>query len=98
MILFIINLILHYFFKDSIADIEALNNLEKVEDLSNCSGDENNELHQQIKPKVGMEFNGVEELYEFCRKYAKTLGFPIKKISAKKNVAGIVRSITLTYF
>ena len=77
------------------ADIEDLKNLEKVEDLTNCFIDENDEFDQQIEPKVGMEFDGIEELYEFYRKYAKTCGFPIRKKSAKKNVEGIVRSVTM---
>ena len=63
--------------KDNMTNIKDLDNLEEVEDLSNCSGDENNELHQQIEPKVGVEFNGIEELYEFYRKYTKIRGFPI---------------------
>ena len=54
------------------ADIEDLNNLEEFEDLTNCSIDGNYELHQQIEPKVGMEFDGMEELDKFYRKYAKT--------------------------
>jgi len=76
-------------------DIEDLENLEEVEDLTTCSIDKNDEFDQQIEPKVGMEFDGIEELYEFYRKYAKTCGFPIRKKSAKKNVEGIVRSVTM---
>jgi len=53
-------------------DIEELDNLEEVEDLTNCLVDESDELHQQIEPKVGIEFDGIEQLYEFNRKYAKT--------------------------
>ena len=60
-------------------DIEDLVNLEEIEDLSNCLAGENDELNQQIKPKVQMKFNGIEELYEFYRKYAKTIVFPIQK-------------------
>ena len=77
------------------ADIENLDNLEEVENLTNCSVDNNDELDQPIEPEVGMEFDGIEELYEFYRKYAKICGFPIRKKSAKKNVDGIVKSVTM---
>ena len=80
-------------------DIEDFVNLENVEDQDNCLVDENEEqqkLIEQLEPKVGMEFDGGDELYVFYKKYAKTLGFPIRKQSAKKNVNGIVRSVTLT--
>ena len=40
--------------KDSMADIEELDNLEEFENLTNCSVDETDELHQQIELKVGM--------------------------------------------
>ncbi|XP_020266605.1 protein FAR1-RELATED SEQUENCE 4-like [Asparagus officinalis] len=68
----------------------------------NCSVDERDELPQntdqqieQNEPKIGMEFNNPDELFEFYRDYAKSSGFPVKKHTRRKNVIGIVRSITL---
>ncbi|XP_020259144.1 protein FAR-RED IMPAIRED RESPONSE 1-like [Asparagus officinalis] len=68
----------------------------------NCSVDERYELPQntdqqieQNEPKIGMEFNDPDELFEFYRDYAKSSGFPVKKHTRRKNVIGIVRSITL---
>ena len=45
-----------------------------------------------------MEFDGIEQLYEFYRKYANNCEFPIRKKSAKKNVKGIVRNVTIACF
>ncbi|XP_020262716.1 protein FAR1-RELATED SEQUENCE 5-like [Asparagus officinalis] len=67
----------------------------------NCSVDERYELPQntdqqieQNEPKIGMKFNDPDELFEFYRDYAKSSGFPVKKHTRRKNVIGIVRSIT----
>ncbi|XP_020271714.1 protein FAR1-RELATED SEQUENCE 5-like [Asparagus officinalis] len=70
--------------------------------LNNCTVDERYELPQhtdqqieQNEPKIGMEFNDPDELFEFYKDYAKSRGFPVKKHTRRKNVIGIVRSITL---
>ena len=63
--------------------------------MTNCSVDDNDELDQPIEPKVRMKFDGIEELYEFYKKYVKTCGFSIRKKPAKKNVEGMVRSLTV---
>ena len=82
-------------------DIEEFDDLDD-DDLNNCSVDERYELPQntdqqieQNEPKIGMEFNDPDELFEFYKDYAKSSGFPIKKLSRRKNEICIVRSITL---
>ncbi|RZC73729.1 hypothetical protein C5167_049210 [Papaver somniferum] len=46
-------------------------------------------------PKIGMEFDTVEEIYECYRRYAKRMGFPCKKRSSKKD-NGQLRHVTFT--
>ncbi|KAI3880775.1 hypothetical protein MKX03_034676 [Papaver bracteatum] len=48
-----------------------------------------------VVPKVGMEFDEVEEVYEFYRKYAAGTGFGCKTRSSKKD-DGILRHVTYT--
>ncbi|XP_020243495.1 protein FAR1-RELATED SEQUENCE 5-like [Asparagus officinalis] len=82
-------------------DIEEFDDV--VDDaLNNCPVDERSELPQhtdqqieQNEPKIGMEFNDPDELFEFYKDYAKNSGFPIKKHTRRKNEMGIVRSMTL---
>ena len=54
-------------------DNEDLDNIEEVEDLNN------DELHQQIEPKVGMKFNGIEELYSSIEHMQRPLDFQFGK-------------------
>ncbi|XP_020259055.1 protein FAR1-RELATED SEQUENCE 4-like [Asparagus officinalis] len=82
-------------------DIKEFNDLDD-DDMNNCSVDERYELPQhndqqieQNKPKIRMKFNEIDELFEFYKDYAKSSGFPIKKLSRRKNEICIVRSITL---
>ncbi|KAI3858077.1 hypothetical protein MKW98_029551 [Papaver atlanticum] len=46
-------------------------------------------------PKIGMEFDTVDEIYECYRRYAKRMGFPCKKRSSKKD-NGQLRHVTFT--
>ncbi|XP_026390820.1 uncharacterized protein LOC113286371 [Papaver somniferum] len=48
-----------------------------------------------VVPKVGMEFDEVEEVYELYRKYAVGTGFGCKIRSSKKD-EGILRHVTYT--
>ena len=65
--------------KDSITYTECLDNLEEVEYLSNCSVDENEDLHQQIEPKIGMKFDRIEKLYKFLENMQRPLDFQLGK-------------------
>ncbi|XP_020272496.1 protein FAR1-RELATED SEQUENCE 5-like [Asparagus officinalis] len=83
------------------ADIEEFDDLVS-DGLNNCSVDGRYELPQhtnqqieQNEPKIRMEFNDPDELFEFYKNYAKSSGFPIKKHTRRKNEMGIVRSRTL---
>ena len=47
----------------------------------------NNELvgeHNDLIPKVGMKFSDENEIYEFYKRYAYDVGFPVKKKEFKE--------------
>ncbi|MCL7040107.1 hypothetical protein MKW94_011576 [Papaver nudicaule] len=46
-------------------------------------------------PKVGMGFNTVDEIYECYKRYSKSMGFPCKKRSSKKD-NGQLRHVTFS--
>jgi len=70
-----------------VAYIEDLDNLEEVEDLTNCSVDENDELDQQIEPKVGMEFDGIEGMSS-TENMQRHVDFQLGKISQRRRLRG----------
>ncbi|XP_022845345.1 protein FAR1-RELATED SEQUENCE 5-like [Olea europaea var. sylvestris] len=49
-----------------------------------------------IVPAVGMEFKDVTEMFDFYKKYAYGVGFPVKKRNSKKGDDGAMRYVTLT--
>jgi len=60
-------------------NVEELDQLVDVEDLNHVADDENGESDELIEPKIGMQFETVDDLYEFYRSYAKRIGFPVRK-------------------
>ncbi|XP_022869242.1 protein FAR1-RELATED SEQUENCE 5-like [Olea europaea var. sylvestris] len=49
-----------------------------------------------VMPEVGMKFNDQEELFEFYKKYAYEVGFPVRRRNSRKGENGVVTYITLT--
>ncbi|OVA00771.1 hypothetical protein BVC80_9083g64 [Macleaya cordata] len=49
------------------------------------------------EPKVGMMFNTTDEVLDYYKKYAKQLGFPVKKRSSSKDDDGVLRQTTKRY-
>ncbi|XP_022868627.1 protein FAR-RED IMPAIRED RESPONSE 1-like [Olea europaea var. sylvestris] len=49
-----------------------------------------------IAPEVGMLFKSEVDMYDFYKKYAYAVGFPIKKRNSKKGDDGVLRYLTLT--
>ncbi|KAI3846478.1 hypothetical protein MKW98_021643, partial [Papaver atlanticum] len=47
-------------------------------------------------PQLGMKFKSATDAYEFYIKFAQRTGFPVMKISVKKNILGEIRSYTFT--
>ncbi|KAI3960200.1 hypothetical protein MKW98_016924 [Papaver atlanticum] len=54
------------------------------------------ELHgnAESEPKIGLTFDGIEEMFECYKNYGKRMGFSVKKKSNRKNVEGNLRSVT----
>ncbi|CAA3020519.1 Hypothetical predicted protein [Olea europaea subsp. europaea] len=46
--------------------------------------------------EVGMKFKNENEVYEFYKKYAYNVGFPVRKRNSRRGDDGVVRYITLT--
>ncbi|KAI3843913.1 hypothetical protein MKW92_048407 [Papaver armeniacum] len=57
---------------------------------------ESGELHgnAESEPKIGLTFDGIEEMFECYKNYGKRMGFSVKKKSNRKNVEGNLRSVT----
>ncbi|XP_022899112.1 protein FAR1-RELATED SEQUENCE 5-like [Olea europaea var. sylvestris] len=51
---------------------------------------------KEVAPEVGMIFDGEKELFDFYKRYAYAVGFPVKKRNSKKGDDGVVRFITFT--
>ncbi|XP_022895256.1 protein FAR-RED IMPAIRED RESPONSE 1-like [Olea europaea var. sylvestris] len=47
-------------------------------------------------PEVGMMFDDEKEMFEFYKKYAYEVGFPVRKRNSKKGDDGVVRYVTFT--
>ncbi|XP_022866174.1 protein FAR1-RELATED SEQUENCE 5-like, partial [Olea europaea var. sylvestris] len=70
-------------------NVELLESVNVVEGVTS-SGD------GVIVPEVGMLFKSEVDMYDFYKKYAYAVGFPIKKRNSKKGDDGVVRYMTLT--
>ncbi|XP_052198314.1 protein FAR1-RELATED SEQUENCE 5-like [Diospyros lotus] len=56
----------------------------------------NNELPEEdneLIPKVGMKFNDEKEVFDFYKRYAYHVGFPVKRRSSNKGDDGLVRYV-----
>ncbi|XP_073130762.1 protein FAR1-RELATED SEQUENCE 5-like [Henckelia pumila] len=50
----------------------------------------------EIEPKVGMKFENENEVFEFYKRYAYHVGFPVRKRTSQKNKQGVVTYIAFT--
>ncbi|XP_052198368.1 protein FAR1-RELATED SEQUENCE 5-like [Diospyros lotus] len=48
----------------------------------------------EMVPTVGMKFNDHNEIYEFYKTYAYTVGFPVRKRNSKKGDDGLLKYVT----
>ncbi|XP_022872026.1 uncharacterized protein LOC111391106 [Olea europaea var. sylvestris] len=51
---------------------------------------------KEVAPEVGMIFDGEKELFDFYKRYAYAVDFPVRKRNSKKGDDGVVRYITFT--
>ncbi|XP_022856728.1 protein FAR1-RELATED SEQUENCE 5-like [Olea europaea var. sylvestris] len=62
-----------------------------------CLADDRLGIENEILvPKVGMKFDSEKELFEFYKKYAYEIGFPIRKRNSKKGDDMVVRYVSFT--
>ncbi|KAL2533589.1 Protein FAR1-RELATED SEQUENCE [Abeliophyllum distichum] len=69
---------------------------EPVGENENILDDEKLWEDSAIVPKVGMKFKNDNEIFEFYKRYAYCIGFPVRKRNSKKGDDEIVRYLTLT--
>ncbi|XP_073138575.1 protein FAR1-RELATED SEQUENCE 5-like [Henckelia pumila] len=50
----------------------------------------------EIEPKVGMKFENENEVFDFYKRYAYHVGFPVRKRTSRKNKEGVVTYIAFT--
>ncbi|XP_022883150.1 protein FAR1-RELATED SEQUENCE 5-like [Olea europaea var. sylvestris] len=77
---------------NSLADSENENAVKKtnlVEEEGLGDGD-------SIVPEVGMQFNDEKEMFEFYKRYAHDVGFPIQKRNSKKGDDGLLKYVIFT--
>jgi len=51
-----------------------------------------------IVPEVGMKFRDDIEIFEFYKRYAYIVGFPVRKRNSKKGNDGVVRYVTFACY
>ncbi|KAL2531530.1 Protein FAR1-RELATED SEQUENCE 1 [Abeliophyllum distichum] len=95
----------NFYFDDETADINVgvgdeknveESDIDKVRKNVNVLNDDIVGENSAIVPKVGMKFNDENEIFEFYKRYAYLVGFPIRKRNSRKGDDGIVRYVTLT--
>ncbi|KAL2492848.1 Protein FAR1-RELATED SEQUENCE [Abeliophyllum distichum] len=95
----------NFYFDDETADINVgvgdeknveESDIDKVRENVNVMDDDIVGENSVIVPKVGMKFNDENEIFEFYKRYAYLVGFPIRKRNSRKGDGGIVRYVTLT--
>lgn len=69
---------------------------ENVEDNMNACEDEMRGSDGVTALAVGMKFTDQKEVFDFYKKYAYNVGFPVKKRNSKKDDAGVLCYVTLT--
>ncbi|GER42668.1 FAR1-related sequence 1 [Striga asiatica] len=47
-------------------------------------------------PRAGMEFKDINSVFDFYKKYAYSVGFPVRKRNSRKDDDGILRYVTFT--
>ncbi|XP_022866686.1 protein FAR1-RELATED SEQUENCE 6-like isoform X2 [Olea europaea var. sylvestris] len=53
-------------------------------------------LDGMIVPEVGMKFSDEKDMFDFYKRYAYNVGFPVRKRNSQKDDDGIVRYIVFT--
>ncbi|XP_022888418.1 protein FAR-RED IMPAIRED RESPONSE 1-like isoform X1 [Olea europaea var. sylvestris] len=71
-------------------------NTENVTNDMNIVEDEMSGGDGAIVPKVGMMFMDEKEMFEFYKRYAYDVGFPVKKRNSKRGDDGTLRYVTFT--
>ncbi|XP_052193928.1 protein FAR1-RELATED SEQUENCE 5-like [Diospyros lotus] len=51
------------------------------------------EEDSDLIPKVGMKFNEEKDVFEFYKRYASHVGFPVKRMSSRKGDDGVLRYV-----
>ncbi|XP_022855493.1 protein FAR1-RELATED SEQUENCE 5-like [Olea europaea var. sylvestris] len=77
---------------DVIVELEHVN----VEDNMSACVDETRGGDGGIVPQVGMKFKDENEVYEFYKRYAYEVGFPVRRRNSKKDDDGVLQYVTLT--
>ncbi|XP_022893839.1 protein FAR1-RELATED SEQUENCE 5-like [Olea europaea var. sylvestris] len=49
-----------------------------------------------IVPEVGMQFTDEKAMFEFYKRYAYDIGFPVRKRNSKRGEDGVLRYVTFT--
>ncbi|KAL2512158.1 Protein FAR1-RELATED SEQUENCE [Abeliophyllum distichum] len=70
--------------------------IDKVRKNMNILDDDILGENSTIVPKVGMKFKDDNEIFEFYKRYAYLLGFPLRKRNSRKENDGILKYVTLT--
>ncbi|XP_022876790.1 protein FAR-RED IMPAIRED RESPONSE 1-like [Olea europaea var. sylvestris] len=82
--------------EDNQDDVLGLSEDENIMKPMNKIGGETLTGDGIIIPEVGMLFKNEQDMYDFYKKYAYTVGFPVKKRNSKKGEDGVLRYLTLT--
>ncbi|KAL2498427.1 Protein FAR1-RELATED SEQUENCE [Abeliophyllum distichum] len=69
---------------------------ETVRENANILDDEILGGNSECVPKVGMKFTDENEVFEFYKRYAYHLGFPVRKRNLKNGDNGNLRYVTFT--
>ncbi|OVA06355.1 FAR1 DNA binding domain [Macleaya cordata] len=65
------------------------------EDIEGIDCDLNKDQNEPVEPKVGMEFDSVDDLHGFFKSYARLKGFGIRKRSSTKDEDGVSKYVRL---
>ncbi|XP_022889105.1 protein FAR1-RELATED SEQUENCE 5-like [Olea europaea var. sylvestris] len=82
--------------KDELVDVLMESDTENITEFVNVVEDEISGGDGLQVLEVGMLFKHEEDIYNFYKKYAYAVGFPVKKRNSKKGEDGVLRYLTLT--
>ncbi|XP_022889102.1 protein FAR1-RELATED SEQUENCE 6-like [Olea europaea var. sylvestris] len=82
--------------EDEPVDVLMESDIENITEFVNVVEDETSGGDGLQVPQVGMLFKHEEDMYNFYKKYAYAVGFPVKKRNSKKGEDGVLRYLTLT--